>query len=148
MNSPLTSLNGPGFSCCRSVCWPAPLSGIMHLQWREILQRVRSHLQRWSDGDLVDQEALRRGMTEKSAVTEHAWDNQHFINWKEASIIDRARMHEELLLKEALHIHMTPAYQRLNEMGVGGPGMLVGNAEETIGWGWLQPTRALRSCVC
>ena len=63
------------------------------------------------------QETLRRGMTEKSAVAEHAWDNQHSINWQEASIIDRARRHKELLLKEALHIHMTPADQHLNREG-------------------------------
>ena len=56
-------------------------------------------------------------MTEKSAVAEHAWDNDHSISLKEASIIDRARRHKELLLKEALHIHMTPADQRLNREG-------------------------------
>ena len=53
-------------------------------------------------------------MTEKSAVAEHAWDNQHSINWEETSIIDQARRHKELLLKEVLHIHMTPADQRIN----------------------------------
>ena len=53
-------------------------------------------------------------MTEKSAVAEHAWDNKHSINWEETSIIDQARRHKELLLKEALHIHMTPAHQRIN----------------------------------
>ena len=48
------------------------------------------------------------------AVAEHAWDNQHSINWEEMSIIDEASRHKELLLKEALHIHMTPADQRIN----------------------------------
>ena len=43
------------------------------------------------------QEALRRGMTEKSAVAEHTWDNQHSINWEEMSIIDQARRHKELV---------------------------------------------------
>ena len=79
-------------------------------------------------------------MTEESAVAEHAWDNEHSINWKEASIIDQARRHKELLLKEAVHtgtetgteardcdrdrdrdrgtsIHMTPADQCINQEG-------------------------------
>ena len=60
------------------------------------------------------QEVPITGMTEKSAVAEHAWNNRHSINWEEMSIIDQARRHKELLLKEALHMHMTPADQRIN----------------------------------
>ena len=34
------------------------------------------------------------------AVVEHAWDNKHYINWKETSIIDQIRRSKELVLKE------------------------------------------------
>ena len=57
------------------------------------------------------------GMTERSAVAEHAWENQHSVNWKETSIINQARMYKELIMKEAMHIHMTPADQCLNQGG-------------------------------
>ena len=63
------------------------------------------------------QETLRRRMTEKLAVAEHAWDNDHSISWKEASIIDWARRYTKLQLKETLHIHMTHSDQHLDREG-------------------------------
>ena len=43
-----------------------------------------------------------RGMTERSAVAEHAWENQHSINWEEKSLVDQARRPKELMLEEVL----------------------------------------------
>ena len=60
------------------------------------------------------QDACRRGMVERSAIAEHAWENQHPIKWEETEIVDQARRPKELLLKEALHIQMTPAEERFN----------------------------------
>ena len=48
-------------------------------------------------------DACERGMMEKSAVAEHAWENHHPIDWEETTVLDRGRG-QELLLKEALHI--------------------------------------------
>ena len=55
----------------------------------------------------------QRGMMEKSAVAEHAWENHHPIDWEETTVLDRGRG-QELLLKEALHIQMTPSEERFN----------------------------------
>ena len=53
---------------------------------------------------------------EKSAVAEHcAWENQHPINW-ETTVLDHDRG-KELLVKEALHIQMTPSEERFNRDG-------------------------------
>ena len=43
-------------------------------------------------------------MTEKSAVVEHVWENHHLIHWEETTVLDHGRG-QELLVKEALHIH-------------------------------------------
>ena len=48
---------------------------------------------------------------EKSAVAEHAWENHHPIDWKETTVLDHGRG-QELLVKEALHIQMTPSEER------------------------------------
>ena len=73
-------------------------------RWLEI--RLREH-----------QDACRTQSLQKSAVAEHAWGSHHPINWKDTSVIDRARRPEELLLKEAIHIQGTPAGDRLNRDG-------------------------------
>ena len=52
----------------------------------------------------------------KSAVAEHAWENHHPIDWEETTVLDRGRG-QELLLKEALHIQMTPSEERFNRDG-------------------------------
>ena len=47
-------------------------------------------------------DACERGMMEKSAVAEHAWENHHLINWEETTVLDHGRG-QELLVKEALY---------------------------------------------
>ena len=63
-------------------------------------------------------------MMEKSAVTEHVWENHHLIHWEETTLLDHGRRQEQLV-KEALHIQMTPSDKRFNQdggLGVGVPG--------------------------
>ena len=50
------------------------------------------------------QAATKRGETEKSAIAEHAWLNQHRFLWDETSILDQARSNISLVIKEAFHI--------------------------------------------
>ena len=56
-------------------------------------------------------DACQRGMREKSAVATHAC-----IRWWESTVVDEAKHQHlgELPLKEALHIHETPAEECLN----------------------------------
>ena len=63
------------------------------------------------------QDACRTQSLQKSAVAEHAWGSHHPINWKDTLVINRARQPEELLLKEAIHIQETPAWECLNRDG-------------------------------
>ena len=51
-------------------------------------------------------DACQKGALERSALTEHAWENHHPIKWEETTVIDQARTHKELLLKEAVHIRL------------------------------------------
>ena len=73
---------------------------------RRLETRLREH-----------QDACRTQSLQKSAVAEHAWGSHHHINWKDTSVINRARRPEELLLKEAIHIQGTPAGECLNRDG-------------------------------
>ena len=66
-------------------------------------------------------DACERGMMEKSAVAEHAWEHQHPIHWEETTVLDHGRG-QELLVKEALHIQMTPVEERFNRDGLEVPG--------------------------
>ena len=50
--------------------------------------------------------ATRRGETEKSAIVEYAWGQQHPILWEETSVLDQAKNNTTLLIKEALHIRL------------------------------------------
>ena len=61
-------------------------------------------------------DACERGMMEKSAVAEHAWENTHLIHWEETTVLDHDRG-QELLVKEALYIQMTPSEERFNRDG-------------------------------
>ena len=61
-------------------------------------------------------DTCERGMVEKSAVAEHAWKHHHPIHWEETTILDHGRG-QELLVKEALHIQMTPVEERFNRDG-------------------------------
>ena len=59
-------------------------------------------------------DACERGMMEKSAVAEHTWEHHHPIHWEETTVLDHGRGQ---LLKEALHIQMTPVEERFNRDG-------------------------------
>ena len=50
--------------------------------------------------------ATRQGETEKSAIAEHAWGQQHPLLWEETSVLDQAKNNTTLLIKEALHIRL------------------------------------------
>ena len=52
------------------------------------------------------QAAVRRGETEKSAVADHAWTNQHNLKWENTTIIDGSRNKHILQIKEALSLHI------------------------------------------
>ena len=55
-----------------------------------------------------------RYLTDKSAIAEHAWANDHPINWAETKILQRANRTMELVMKEALSIRTTPEDARFN----------------------------------
>ena len=46
-------------------------------------------------------------MMKKSAVAEDMWENYQSIHWEEATVLDNGRG-QDLLVKEALHMQMTP----------------------------------------
>ena len=50
---------------------------------------------------------------EKSVVAENAWQYHHPIHWEETTVRDHGRG-QELLVKEALHIWVTPVEERFN----------------------------------
>ena len=54
------------------------------------------------------QDACRLGYTKKSAIAEHAWDAGHRPDWKGVKILDTASKKNKLLVKEAIHIQLTP----------------------------------------
>ena len=60
------------------------------------------------------QKACQEGSTALSAVAEHVYQHQHPIQWEETSIVDQARGHRELLVKEAIHIRSMPSQERFN----------------------------------
>ena len=62
-------------------------------------------------------DACKKGTTEKSAIAKHAWTTNHAIEWNETTVLDQARRRKELMIKEALHISLTPENQRLNRDG-------------------------------
>ena len=71
-------------------------------------------------------DACKKGFMEKSAIAEHAWTHHYPINWDEMRVMAHARGQGELLLKEAIHIQMTPAEDRFNkDGGVELPGCLI-----------------------
>ena len=76
---------------------------------RETKRRLETRLKEHRD-------ACKRGMMEKSAVAEHAWEHHHPIHWEETTVLDHGRG-QELLVKEALHIQMTPVEERFKRDG-------------------------------
>ena len=73
----------------------------------EMVRRLETRMKEHKD-------ACEKSAPEKSAIAEHSWKEHHPIRWEETSIVDQARTPKELLLKEALHIQMTPAEERFN----------------------------------
>ena len=54
------------------------------------------------------------GKLEKSSVAKHMWKEHHPIIWEETLVVDQAMRPKELLLKEVLHIQMTPTKEHFN----------------------------------
>ena len=75
---------------------------------RETRRRLEMRLKEHRD-------ACERGMMEleKSAVAEHVWENHHLVHWEETTVLDHGRG-QELLVKKALHIQMTPSEECFN----------------------------------
>ena len=68
-------------------------------------------------------EACKRGETDKSAVAEHVWSEQHQMDWAMTSVIDRAEGRMELVVKEALHIGLRSGDELMNrDKGMDLPG--------------------------
>ena len=59
-------------------------------------------------------DACMKCFTDKSAIAEHAWTNDHPINWADTKILQRANRAMELVLKESLSIRTTPEDARFN----------------------------------
>ena len=64
-------------------------------------------------------DACTRCFTDKSAIAEHAWANDHPINWAETKILQRANRTMELVMKETLSIRTTPEDARFNRDSAG-----------------------------
>ena len=52
-------------------------------------------------------DACTRYLTDKSAIAEHAWANDHPINWAETKILQRANRTMELVMKEGQRVRAT-----------------------------------------
>ena len=50
-----------------------------------------------------------------SAIAEYALENYHPVKWEEDSVIDHASRSGELLVKEALCIHLTSGCEHFKE---------------------------------
>ena len=73
------------------------------LETRRLETRLKEH-----------KDACTKYLTDKSAIVEHAWANDHPINWTETKILQRANRTMELVMKEALSIRTTPEDARFN----------------------------------
>ena len=60
-------------------------------------------------------DACVKCLTDKSAIAEHAWTNDHPINWAGTKVLQRASRTMELVLKESLSIRTTPEDTRFNQ---------------------------------
>ena len=63
-------------------------------------------------------DACARCQTDKSAIAEHAWSEDHPINWSGTKILQCTSHTMELVMKEALCIQSTPADSHFNRDGV------------------------------
>lgn len=59
-------------------------------------------------------DACAKCLTDKSAIAERPWTNDHAINWGGAKILQQANRIMELVMKEALSIQTTPVDARFN----------------------------------
>ena len=73
----------------------------------ETIRRLETRMKEHKD-------ACEKGLTERSAIAEHAWNEHHPIERKAAATVDKAKGRKELALKEVLHIQLTPKEQRFN----------------------------------
>jgi len=82
-------------------------------------------------------DACERGMMEKLAVVEYAWENHHPINRKEALVLDRARGQGERYTAEGGPVHPDDTHREVLQQGwrAGDPGLLDRIDEETGGEG-------------
>ena len=55
-----------------------------------------------------------KGFTDKSAITEHAWMEDHPICWDDTRILQHASQTMELVVKKAIYIRMTPESLHFN----------------------------------
>ena len=62
-------------------------------------------------------DACVKCQTDKSAIAEHTWAENHPIDWSGTKILQRASHTMELVMKEALCIQSTPADSRFNRDG-------------------------------
>ena len=60
------------------------------------------------------EDACKKGMTGKSAIAENLWDKSHTVALIEMVAVDQPRRTKELLIKEALHVQLTPENQCFN----------------------------------
>ena len=126
----------------------------MHCWFIVKLHVIRTTLVRPGEGwrpGWEHQEACRKGTLAKSAVAEHAWKDHHHGSHQMGGdhSVDMARHPRELLLKEAIHIQMTPAEERLNrDTGIELPGWWVAalkRQEDSTNRAGPTPTDRLRT---
>ena len=88
------------------VVYQVPCScGLVYIG--KTIRRLETRLKEHKD-------ACSKGQTEKSAIAEHAWEHGHAIKWDDTLVLDHAKRHQELLLKEALHIRTTAKNRNFN----------------------------------
>ena len=62
------------------------------------------------------EDAYKKGMTKKSAITKHAWTTNHNIEWSETTYtVGPGKGRKELMIKEAMHVSLTPEVQHFKK---------------------------------
>ena len=85
----------------------------------ETIRRLETRLKEHKD-------ACIKQLTDKSAISEHAWNSHCPIKWAEASVLDHAKNSSDLMIKEAIHIQTTPMDGLINrDQGAEIPGCWV-----------------------
>ena len=74
---------------------------------RETKRRLETRMKEHKD-------ACMQCLTDKLAMAEHAWTNDHPINWAGTEVLQRASRTMELVLKELLSIRTTTDNARFN----------------------------------